>query len=67
MRKDHLWECQRARIFSHPSRLQDYDQFDELDEDDILDEEEADEDSEDADEDDGEEEWQVGSSPLGGR
>ena len=65
MRKDPLWECQRARIFSPPSRLQDYDQFDEPDEDDILDEEEADEDS--ADEDDGEEEWKVGSSPLGGR
>ena len=67
MRKDHLWEYQRARIFSAPSRLQDYDQFDELDEDDILDEEEAGEDSDDADEDDGEEEWKVGSSPLGCR
>ncbi len=67
MRKDQLRECQRAQIFSPPSRLQDYDQFDEPDEDDILDEEEADEDSDDADEDDGEEEWKVGSSPLGGR
>ena len=67
MRKDHLRECQGARIFSPPFRLQDYDQFDEPDENDILDEEEADEDSDDADEDDGEEEWQVGSSPLGSR
>ena len=67
MRKDHLWECQRARIFSPPARFQDYDQFDESDEDDILDEEEGDEDNDDAAEDDGEEEWKVGSSPLGGR
>ncbi len=64
MQKDHLWECQRARISPRPFRLQDYDQFDEPDEDDNFDEEEADEDS--ADEDEGEEEWQVGSS-SGGR